>query len=88
MISLAEAFRLCGIKEEPVYLRCQNESTNIWNNGHYFWSAKIRNKFDMRKIKVVRIDLAFERFGHDFLGWQFIVKGVTPEELYKAENEE
>lgn len=85
MITLAEAFKLCDIKEENVYLRHVEESNSVWNSGHYFRSKKIRDKMDMRKIRVVKIEPAFEHFGSDFIGWRFIVAGITPEELTRIE---
>lgn len=85
MITLSEAFRLCNIREEAVYLRHVEEHSDIWDTGHYFWSKKIRDKFDMRKIQVVKIELEFEHFSSKFLGWRFVVTGISPEELRKAE---
>lgn len=82
MITLSEAFRLCHIGEEAVYLR-ENGKTN-WDD-HYFWSKKVRNKFDMKKIKVVGIEPKFERYGYDFDGMCFIVTGITDKELRDAE---
>lgn len=84
MITLSEAFKLCGIKEETIYLRHVEESNSVWS-GHYFWSKKIRDKMDMRKIRVVKIEPAFEHYGSDFIGWRFIVAGITPEELTRIE---
>lgn len=83
MITLSEAFRLCNVGDEPVYLFHVKERKSVWDFGHYFWSKTIRDRFDMKKIKVVRIDLQFENFGNDFLGWCFVVSGITPEELHK-----
>lgn len=85
MITLSEAFKLCDIKEENVYLRHVEESNSVWSSGHYFRSKKIRDKMDMRKIRVVKIEPAFEHFGPDFIGWRFIVAGITPEELTRIE---
>lgn len=87
MITLAEAFKLCEIGEETVFLRHVDEPKNIWDSGHRFWSKKIRDKFDMRKIRVVNIELEFEHFGPEFRGWRFVVAGITPEELYRIEYE-
>ena len=85
MITLAEAFKLCDIKEENVYLRHVEESNSVWNSGHYFRSKKIRDKLDMRKIRVVKIEPAFEHFGPEFIGWRFVVAVITPEELTRIE---
>ena len=81
MITLAEAFRLCDIREEPVYFRHIESLNRICPPTHYFWSQKVRDKFDMQQIKVVRIELEFEHFGPEFRGWRFVISGVTPEEL-------
>ena len=86
MITLSEAFRLCDVRDEPVYLRHVEESNSVWNTGHYFWSKKIRDKLDMRKIRVIKIEPAFEHFGPEFIGWRFIVAGITPEELTRIEH--
>lgn len=76
---------MCGITDELVYLRHINEQTNIWNSGHWFTSKTIREKFDMQRIKVVKIELEFEHFGSDFKGWRFVVCGIEPQELIKNE---
>lgn len=88
MITLAEAFKMCNVGEEAVYLRHVSESNSIWNTCHRFWSKKIRDKFDMRKIRVIKIELEFEHFGAEFRGWRFVVAGITPEELKKIEYSE
>ena len=85
MITLAKAFKLCNIGEEAVYLRHVNESSSVWNQGHYYWSKRIRDKLDMKKVKVIKIEPAFEHFGPEFIGWRFVVSGITPEELCKVE---
>ena len=87
MITLIKAFHLCDIGEEPVYLRHVNESCDIWSSGHYFWSKKIRDKFDMQAIRVVKIELEFEHFGSEFRGWRFVVTGIAPEVLSRTERE-
>ena len=81
MVSLAKAFKLCNIGDEAVYLRHVNEPSSVWNSGHYFWSKTIRDRFDMKKINVVKIELEFEHFGPEFRGWRFVVSGVDPEEI-------
>lgn len=83
MITLSEAFRLCNVGNEPVYLIHVNELKSVWSPDCYFYSRKIRDRFDMKKVKVVKIDLKFESFGSDFIGWRFVVSGITPEELHK-----
>lgn len=83
MITLAQAFRLCSIeKDEAVYLRhAREKNSGIWVNSYYFNAKKIRDKFDMRAIKVVKIELEFEHFGDDFYGYRFAIEGCSPEEL-------
>lgn len=83
MITLSEAFRLCNVENEPVYLIHVNELKSVWSPDYYFYSKKIRDRFDMKKVKVVKIDLRFENFGDAFLCWRFVVSGITPEELHK-----
>jgi len=87
MITLSEAFKLCDVRDEAVYLRHVDEPHSIWNSGHYFWSKKIRDKMDMRKIQVVKIEPEEEHFGSGFRGWRFVVAGITPEELTRIELE-
>ena len=82
MITLSEAFKLCGIGEEAVYLRhVKDPPGSHWS--YYFWSKKIRDKFDMKKVRVIRIETEFEHFGPEFLGFRFVVDGMTQEELKK-----
>ncbi len=85
MITLSKAFKMCDITKELVYLRHIKEPINIWNSGHCFTSKAIREKFDMQKIKVIKIELEFEHFGSDFKGWRFVVCGIDPQELIKNE---
>lgn len=82
-VTLTEAFRLCNVGREIVYLRHAKESSR--NDGHRLRASKIREKFDMQKIRVMKIELEFEHFGSDVLGWRFVVTGISPEELCKAE---
>ena len=86
MLTLSEAFRICDIGEESVFLIHVKAKKSVWMNGHRFWSTTIRNKFDMKKIRVLKIDLVFETYGPDFLGYRFTVSGITEEQLAKAEN--
>lgn len=78
MITLIEAFRLCNIGAEPVYLQSAGDKKN---DAHYFWSWKVRNLFDMKNIKVVGIEPHFETYGPDYLGMMFVVRGITDQEL-------
>lgn len=81
-VTLTEAFRLCNVGRGIVYLRHVKESSR--NDGHRLRASKIREKFDMRKIRVLKIELEFEHFD-SILGWRFVVTGISPEELCKAE---
>ncbi len=85
MITLSEAFKLCDITEEHVFLLHVDEPKSVWNDGHYFWSSKIRNKLDMKHIRVLKIEPCFEHFGSDFKGFKFTVAGITPEKLAATE---
>lgn len=76
MITLSEAFRLCGIKDESVYLMHAGAKTYGLFGGKYPVSAKtIRNKMDMKKIIVHRIDVQFDYCGQ-YCGMVFVVNGV------------
>lgn len=76
MITLSEAFRLCGIKDETVYLAHAEEKERGLFVGTYPVSAKtIRNKTDMKKIIVHRIDVQFDYDGQ-YRGMVFVVNGV------------
>lgn len=78
MITLSEAFRLCNIGEEAVYLQMAGDKAN---KRYHFWSRKVREKLDMRKIKVVGIRPLWETYGPNYLGLLFIVRGITQEQL-------
>lgn len=78
MITLAQAFRLCDIGEEAIYLQAADDETH---REHYFWSKKVRARLDLKKIKVVRIRPLWEQYGPDYLGLLFIVRGITGQEL-------
>ena len=78
MITLSKAFRLCGIGAESVYLQAASDKNS---EKHYFWSAKLRELVDMKKIKVVGIYPKFDRYDGDFCGMVFTVRGLTGEEL-------
>lgn len=73
MITLIEAVKLCRIPEnEPVYLR--NRGSNPFDYT-LFTPREMRNRLDMRKIKVHAISVRFEAFGPDFMGMEFEVSG-------------
>ena len=78
MITLSKAFRLCGIGSESVYLQAANDKNG---EEHYFWSAKLKELVDMKKIKVVGIYPKFDRYDGDFCGMVFAVRGVDSKEL-------
>ena len=76
MITLSEAFRLCGIKDESVYLMHAGAKTYGLFGGKYLVSAKaIRHKTDMKKIIVHRIDVQCDYNG-EYMGMVFTVNGV------------
>lgn len=78
MVTLSQAFRLCGIDHEIVYLQA------VGSRDDFFFAAKkIRNKLDMKKIKVIRIEPKFECFGPDYLGMLFVVRGIDKRALEK-----
>lgn len=73
MITLIEAVKLCRIPEdEPVYLR--NRGSDYFDYT-LLTPCEMRNRLDMRKIKVHAISTRFERFGPDFMGMEFEVSG-------------
>lgn len=78
MITLSQAFRLCGIDHEVVYLQAVGSRDDF-----FFSERKIRNMLDMKKIKVIRIEPRFDRFGPDYLGMLFVVRGIDGESLKK-----
>ena len=79
-ISLIQAFKLCHIKDEMVYLRTKGARA-----GHGCWSEKIRKRLDMRRVKVIGIEPWFEQYGPDYLGMCFTVRGITDDDLTKEE---
>ena len=80
MITLSQAFRLCNIGDERVYLQAASDPNY---NEFYFWSAKLRKLVDMKKLKVVGIYPRFERYGSGYCGMAFTVRGMNAEELRK-----
>ena len=78
MITLSEAFRLCKISDaEGVHLKAADD---IRNEEHYFWSKRLIELVDMKKIKVVCIYPKFY-FDGSFGGMAFTLRGVTSKEL-------
>ena len=84
VLTLSEAFRIVDIGDEPVWLQHVNATPSAWNEGYYFWSKTVRDKFDMKKIRVVRIVPVFEHFGPEFEGFCFVISGISQEELQRA----
>lgn len=74
MITLIEAVKLCRISEdESVYLRERGSDRFDYT---LFTPREMRNRLDMRAIKVHAILVRFEAFGSDFLGMEFEVSGL------------
>lgn len=73
MITLIAAVKLCRIPEdESVYLRkCGSDRFDYT----LFTPREMRNRLDMRAIKVHAILVRFEAFGPDFMGVGFEVSG-------------
>lgn len=86
MITLGCALRLCDINKESdgVYLRNVRTKHSCWEDGHYFSQKTLRDKLDLKKIQVVKIDLCFEHFGPNFNGWVFVVDGISEDKLRKT----
>ena len=83
MITLIEAYRLCNIKEEAVLLQAANDTRQ---DHFWFWSKRVPELFDMRKVKVIRIEPCWERYGPDYLGMLFVVRGIDAETLRELEH--
>lgn len=80
-MTLIQAFRICQVQDEAVYLRTANGSPY---HEYYFWSENVRKLLDMKKIKVCRIDVCYTSgFSEVWAGWLFIVRGISDEELHK-----
>ena len=71
MITLREAFKLCDIEDHEVVWFCDRlEQANLWK-----WpmtGKEVRQKYDMRKTKVVRIIASFSDW--DYNGFLFVIK--------------
>lgn len=86
MLTLIKAFRLCQICNEPVFIR--SVDGNIFAE-RYFWSEKVREQFDMKKVRVVRIEPLFSRYEYNsYRGMLFVVRGITDKELAKIEQKD
>ena len=75
MITLSEAFKVCDIDGEYLWFR----ATDNPRESYLIDEHKVRKLFDMKKVKVHKICLAFSY--DDFYGWDFLVSGITSEEL-------
>lgn len=71
MITLREAFKLCDIKDREIVWFCDRlERANIWK-----WpmtGKEVRQKYDMRRTKVVRIIPSFSEW--EYNGILFIIR--------------
>lgn len=81
MITLSQAFRLLDIKDEGVYIRLpwQHERHASW-----FWHENVRKFFDMKHVRVVRIQRHFS-YDFDEKDYEFVVTGITAEGLQQIE---
>lgn len=73
MVTLIEAFRLTDVRDDDiVYLRPKGQTRfySIIASG-----KRIREKLDMKRVKVVRISPRFEVCGYDYEGIEFTVTG-------------
>ena len=73
MVTLIEAFRLTDVRDDDiVYLRPKGQARfySIIASG-----KRIREKLDMKRVKVVRISPRFEVDGYDYEGIEFTVTG-------------
>jgi hypothetical protein len=76
MITLTQAFRICHIGNEFVYLKTKESIRSVGVSAR-----RLRELVDMKKIEVVGIDVRFETCGPDFLGMEFKVKGISQAEI-------
>lgn len=73
MVTLIEAFRLTDVRDdEVVYLRPKGKTRfdSIIISG-----KKVREKLDMKIVKVIRITPRFEMYGYGYEGIEFTVTG-------------
>jgi len=78
MITLSEAFRLCGIKDETVYLLHKGGK---WTEDKCFWSGSLVKLIDMKKLHVIKIMPRFEHYGSGYQGFLFVVKDLSKEQI-------
>lgn len=87
MVSLSEAFRLCGIKDGEIVYLMRPDAKSYYGlfSGKYMVSGRtIRHKTDMKKIKVHRISVQTD-CDSEFRGMVFVVDGISEEELAHLE---
>lgn len=84
MLTMSQAFKICNIGEEMVYIRhYKEEPDRPWGRGHAIWSKKIRDRLDMKRIEVIKILPAFSFDGYE--GFSFVVKGIAADVLRELE---
>lgn len=88
MVTLSSAFKLCKIDDsEIVILRHKWNKSPGWYSGMHFIRARIvRDKVDMKKIKVHHIDAVHSVTSGDFLGFLFEIDGISEDILNYLEN--
>ena len=78
MLTLAQAFRLCGIKDEGITIKTRDRP-----GGEWVWSRAITNRFDLKKVYVTKIDTEFSYDG-EYYGFSFSVVGLTTKDIKEA----
>ncbi len=86
MITLIEAFKILGIKNEMVYFRYykDNDYKGRFKNC-FFWSEDVRNFFDMKKIHVIKIEKHFTFSEDSEKDYEFLIN-LSFDEIRKAKN--
>ena len=71
MVTLKEAFRLCGIKDhEIVWFSDKKEGAYLW--AYPMTGKEVRQKYDMRRTVVTLIQPHFNF--NEWVGFLFIIK--------------
>ena len=83
MITLSEAFKLLDLEEECLYMRNYKDA---WQYDEYFWSENIKKYFDMKKIRVIKIDRHFT-YDEESGKYYTLLINLTREEIKKASRE-
>lgn len=79
MVTIKQAVKLCELSDsDSVLLIPDSYGTKpaCSHSGSYLRVKEIRNKFDMKKIKVKAIRLDQDFYGHVW-GYKFIVTGLN-----------